>query len=106
MAVGLGVAFGLAIRYGIDPNKKWGHYTVSEENNIAYGVAFIGYCYTSVLKSLLIPLIIPAVIIAFGSLEIKTCWKAAKTFAIYSAITTIVSNHIQLYSQSSSLGSS
>ena len=91
IAVILGAVLGLGLRYGIDSDGAWGHYTVSKESNIEFGVAFIGDCYVNVLKSLLIPLIIPAVIIAFGSLNIKMCGKIGLGFVVYSAITTFVS---------------
>ena len=89
IATALGAALGFGLRYGIDG--EWGHHSVSSQTYIAFGVAFIGDCYTSLLKSLLIPIVIPAVLIAFRSLDMKTCVRVGRHFFIYCAITTIVS---------------
>ena len=89
MATALGAALGFGLRYGIDG--EWGHHSVSSQSYIAFGVAFIGDCYTSLLKSLLIPIVIPAVLIAFRSLDMKTCVRVGRDFVIYGVITTIVS---------------
>ena len=90
LAVLLGLILGLGLRYGI--GGEWGHYNVSKQYNIEFGVSFIGECYNCLLKSLLIPLIIPVVIITFKSLNSDECKAIGFWFSIYSIIGITVSH--------------
>ena len=57
-------------------------------------VSFVGKLFLSALKSIIIPLVIPSLIIAIGTLDISLSGKIGGRAVAYYMSTTLVSQHI------------
>ena len=86
----LGLVIGIVIKQS-DP-EKWNHPDCSKRE--AMYIGFIGRLFLSALKSIIIPLIVPSLIIAVGTLDLSLSGKIGGRAIAYYMTTTLVSRKI------------
>ena len=89
----LGLVIGIVIKQS-DP-EKWNHPDCSKRE--AMYVGFIGRLFLSALKSIIIPLIVPSLIIAVGTLDLSLSGKIGGRAIAYYMTTTLVSRKISKF---------
>jgi len=81
----LGVKLGVIIRIVFDDGTDW-----SERTREAMYVAYVGDLFLRTLKAIIIPLIVPSLIIAIGTLDLSLSGKVGGRAIVYYMCTTLI----------------